>query len=306
MNARIINKMLMLPVVMLVVSFAVFVAVRHLPGDPARMLAGPAATQDAVDAVHHSLGLDRPVMQQYGGFMRGALAGDLGVSIESRQPVGREIASHFPYTLLLGLSAYALALCFGIPGGLAAAMFQDGMWDRIFMGITIVLASVPNFWFALLLMELFSVRLGLLPLMGAHSWSSLLMPSLTLALMPMALIGRMTRASMIAVLSRDYIRTARAKGVGLMRLCLRHALPNALPPVITVIGMNLGSVIGGAVVTETVFGWPGLGHLMIEAVRWRDYPVIEGVTLVAVLSVILVNLAADILISRIDPKARRI
>lgn len=304
MNSRIMHRLLMLPVVMLVVSFCVFVAVRHLPGDPARMLAGPAATQDAVDAIHHRLELDRPVLRQYGGFIHDALGGDLGQSIESRQPVAREIARHFPYTLLLGLSAYVLALGVGIPGGLAAAMFVDGIWDRIFMGATIVLASIPNFWFALLLMEWFSVRWGLLPLMGAHSLSSLVMPSLTLALMPMALIGRMTRASMIAVLSRDYIRTARAKGVGLLRLCLRHALPNALPPVITVIAMNLGSVIGGAVVTETVFGWPGLGHLMIEAVRWRDYPVIEGITLIAVLSVIMVNLGAEILVSRIDPKRR--
>jgi glutathione transport system permease protein len=218
--------------------------------------------------------------------------------------VAQELASHAPFTLALGLTAYALAIAVGIPGGVLAAAAPGGPWDRVFAGLTILSVSTATFWFGLMAMELFAVRLQWLPLMGAGSAAHLVLPAVTLALAPLGLIGRLTRASMLGVLGQDYIRTARAKGLGPAAILGRHALRNALTPIVTVIGLNLGSVVGGAVVTETLFGWPGLGQLLVAAVRDRDYPMIQGVTLVAVTAVVVANLAAELIIALLNPRLR--
>ncbi len=304
MTGLILRKLLALPAMILAVSLLVFLAVRLLPGDPARMIAGPEASAAAVAVIHERLGLNRPVMAQYATFLGEAAHGDLGVSIESGRPVAEVLATDAPYTIALGLAAYALAVFIGAPGGIAAAAAPGGVWDRSFSAFTILCVSVANFWVGLMAMELFAVRLGWLPLMGAGSASHIVLPAVTLALAPLGLIGRMTRASMSEVLAQDYVRTARAKGLGPAAIYLRHALPNALAPVVTVIGLNLGSVIGGAVVTESVFAWPGLGRLLVDAVRYRDYPVIQGVTLLAVVAVVLANLLAEVVIALIDPRLR--
>jgi len=304
MTGYALRKLLALPVMLLAVSAMIFVCVRLLPGDPARMIAGPEASAEAVARIHHQLGLDQPVGRQYVAFLSKAASGDLGTSIATRRPVAQELAEHAPYTLALGLAAYALAVLIALPGGVLAAAAPGGAWDRLFSGVSILCVSIASFWFGLMAMELFAVRLRWLPLMGAGSPASLVLPAVTLALAPIGLIARMTRASMLEVLAQDYIRTARAKGVGRVAVLLRHALRNALTPIVTIVGLNLGAVIGGAVVTETVFSWPGLGQLLVSAVRDRDYPVVQGVALVAVVSVVLLNLTAELAIAALNPRIR--
>lgn len=304
MKAYIAKKLLALPLILIGVSLIVFVAIRALPGDPARLMAGPEATQEAVDAMTGRLGLDRSLPEQYASFAHGAIRGDLGISIKSKLPVVDEIAERLPFTIGLAITAYILAIGIGVPAGMIAAIHRHGWPDQAVMILAIAGASVANFWLALMAMNTFSVKLGWLPLLGASSWKSFILPSITLAVLPMAVIARMTRSSMIEVMSQDYIRTAYAKGVAPRSIYWSHALRNALIPIITIVGLNFGSLIGGAVVTESVFNWPGIGRLLVDAVRYRDYPVIQGVTLVAVTGVVMMNFLAEMLIALLNPKIR--
>lgn len=304
MKAYIAKKLLSLPLILIGVSLLVFVAIRALPGDPARLMAGPEATQEAVDNMTTRLGLDRSLLAQYGSFALDALRGDLGISIKSKLPVVSEIGERLPFTLGLAITAYLIAIGLGVPAGMIAAIYRHGWPDQAVMILAIIGASVANFWLALMAMNTFSVQLGWLPLLGATSWKSFIMPSVTLAVLPTAVIARMTRSSMIEVMNQDFIRTAYAKGVTPARIYWNHALRNALIPIITIVGLNFGSLIGGAVVTESVFNWPGLGRFLVDAVRYRDYPVIQGVTLVAVTGVVLINFFAELLIAVINPRIR--
>lgn len=304
MKAYIIRKILGLPLILIGVSLLIFLALRALPGDPARMMAGPEATQEAVDAMRSRLGLERNLPEQYAQFALGAVQGDFGTSIRSKLPVTSEIAERMPYTLALTLSAYLLAMLIGVPAGMLGAIYRYRWPDQTVMFLAIMGASIANFWLALMAMNTFSVKLGWLPLLGASSWKSFILPSVTLAVLPAALIARMTRSSMIEVLGQDYIRTARAKGVKASAIYWRHALRNALIPIITIVGLNFGALIGGAVVTESVFNWPGIGRLLVDSVRFRDYPVIQGVTLVAVTGVVLANFVAELLIAALNPRIR--
>ena len=299
-----LRKVLAVPLVLLVASFLIFWAVRLLPGDPARLMAGMQADQRVVDSVRSRLGLDKPFAVQYEIFLRNVLHGDLGVSIRSHKPVTQEIAERFPYTLALATVSYALAVAAGITAGILAAMYRGRKVDHFVMAAAIAGASIANFWLALLAMNLFAVQLGWLPLLGASSWKSYVLPSVTLALLPGAVIARMCRASMLDILHQDYIRTARAKGLSSFHVYMRHALRNALIPIVTIIGMNFASLLGGAVITETVFNWPGLGRLMVDAVRYRDYATIQGITLLTVAIVIAVNFATDVFIGLVDPRIR--
>lgn len=304
MKAYILKKLLALPLILIGVSLLIFIAIRALPGDPARMMAGPEATQEAVDHMRARLGLDRSVAEQYGQFAYGAVRGDLGMSIKSKLPVVDEIAERMPFTLGLAITAYLLAIAIGVPAGMIGAIYRHGWPDQAVMLLAIAGASIANFWLALMAMNTFSVSLGWLPLLGATSWKSFILPSITLAVLPMAVIARMTRSSMIEVLAQDYIRTARAKGVTPGSIYWSHALRNALIPIVTIVGLNFGSLIGGAVVTESVFNWPGIGRLLVDSVRYRDYPVIQGVTLVAVTGVVVMNFLAEMVIAALNPKIR--
>lgn len=299
-----IRKLLGLPLILLVASFLIFAAVRLLPGDPARLMAGMQADQQVVNSVRARLGLDKPFAVQYALFLRGVMHGDLGVSTRSHKPVAQEIADRFPYTLALTSVSYAFAILLGITAGVVAATYGGKMLDHFVMLGAISGASIANYWLALMAMSLFAVQLGWLPLLGAHGWKSYILPSITLGLLPGAVIARMCRASMLEILQQDYIRTARAKGVTGLRLYLKHALRNALVPIVTIAGMNFGSLLGGAVITETVFNWPGVGRLMIDAVRYRDYATIQGITLLTVALVTSINLAVDLLIGALDPRIR--
>lgn len=304
MKSYILRKILALPLILIGVSMLVFLAIRALPGDPARLMAGPEATQEAVDNMRSRLGLDRTLVVQYAEFASNAVQGDLGLSIKSKLPVVDEITERMPYTLGLAVCAYLLAISIGVPAGMIGAIYRHGWPDQAVMLLAIVGASIANFWLALMAMNTFSVGLGWLPLLGASSWKSFILPSVTLAVLPTAVIARMTRSSMIEVLAQDYIRTARAKGLAPRSVYWSHALRNALIPIVTIVGLNFGSLIGGAVVTESVFNWPGIGRLLVDSVRYRDYPVIQGVTLVAVTGVVMMNFLAELAIAALNPKIR--
>jgi len=304
MGRMVLRRLLGLPPILLAVSLPVFAAVRVLPGDPARLMAGPEATQDAVDAMRVRMGFDRPFLVQYGRCLGGVLRGDFGTSIRSKRPVTYEVGIRFPYTLGLALLAYALALLVGVLAGVAAAVTRGRWPDHLVMLATVLAASMANFWLALMGMSLFAVQLRWLPLLGAGSWSHYVMPAVTLGLLPAALVARMTRSAMLEAIGQDYVRTARAKGLRPRVVMLRHALRNALIPVVVTVGLNFGGLLGGAVVTESVFNWPGIGRLLVDSVRFRDYPVIQCITLLAVTAVVLANLGADVAAAAIDPRIR--
>lgn len=304
MKAYVIKKLLSLPLILLGASLIVFMAIRMLPGDPARLMAGPQATQDDVSRMHTRLGLDDPLAVQYGHFVSGMLKGDFGTSLKSGQPVSAEMSERVPYTLGLALLAWMMAVILGIPMGMCAAIYRNHMADHVLMLVAIAGASIANFWLALIAMDTFSVKLGWLPLLGAEGWKSYILPSVCLGIFPMAVMSRMTRSSMVDVLGEDYIRTARAKGLAPFQVYFKHALRNALIPIVTIIALNFGSLIGGAVVTESVFNWPGIGRYLVDSVRYRDYPVIQGVTMITVASVVVMNLVGEMIIARINPKIR--
>lgn len=304
MKAYVIKKLLSLPLILLGASLIVFLAFRMLPGDPARLMAGPQATQDDVSRMHARLGLDDPLAVQYGHFVSGMLKGDFGTSLKSGQPVSAEMSERVPYTLCLALLAWMMAVILGIPMGMCAAIYRNHVADHVLMLVAIAGASIANFWLALIAMDTFSVKLGWLPLLGAEGWKSYILPSVCLGIFPMAVMSRMTRSSMVDVLGEDYIRTARAKGLAPFQVYFKHALRNALIPIVTIIALNFGSLIGGAVVTESVFNWPGIGRYLVDSVRYRDYPVIQGVTMITVASVVVMNLVGEMIIARINPKIR--
>ncbi|EKL0981328.1 MULTISPECIES: ABC transporter permease [Klebsiella] len=304
MKAYVIKKLLSLPLILLGASLIVFMAIRMLPGDPARLMAGPQATQDDVSRMHTRLGLDDPLAVQYGHFVSGMLKGDFGTSLKSGQPVSAEMSERVPYTLGLALLAWMMAVILGIPMGMCAAIYRNHVADHVLMLVAIAGASIANFWLALIAMDTFSVKLGWLPLLGAEGWKSYILPSVCLGIFPMAVMSRMTRSSMVDVLGEDYIRTARAKGLAPFQVYFKHALRNALIPIVTIIALNFGSLIGGAVVTESVFNWPGIGRYLVDSVRYRDYPVIQGVTMITVASVVVMNLVGEMIIARINPKIR--
>lgn len=304
MKAYVSKKLLSLPLILLGASLIVFMAIRMLPGDPARLMAGPQATQDDVSRMHTRLGLDDPLAVQYGHFVSGMLKGDFGTSLKSGQPVSAEMSERVPYTLGLALLAWMMAVILGIPMGMCAAIYRNHVADHVLMLVAIAGASIANFWLALIAMDTFSVKLGWLPLLGAEGWKSYILPSVCLGIFPMAVMSRMTRSSMVDVLGEDYIRTARAKGLAPFQVYFKHALRNALIPIVTIIALNFGSLIGGAVVTESVFNWPGIGRYLVDSVRYRDYPVIQGVTMITVASVVVMNLVGEMIIARINPKIR--
>jgi glutathione transport system permease protein len=297
------RKLLALPLVLLGVSFLVFGAIRLLPGDPARIMAGDQATGEAIAGMRHRLGLDKPFLLQYGLFLTQAAQGDFGISIRSKQPVLSEVTRRFPYTVALASSAYGFAIVIGTVAGVVAAV-RGGWVDHLVMAMTILAASTANFWLALVGMMVFAVELDWLPLLGAGSPAHYVLPTAALGLLPTAIIARMTRSGMLDALRQDHVRTARAKGLRETVVTLRHALRNALIPIVTIVGLNFGGLLGGAVVTETVFNWPGIGSLLVDSVRDRDYPMIEALVLLSVFSVVIVNLIADAAIALLDPRLR--
>lgn len=287
-----------------IVAILVFMFVHLLPGDPARLLAGPEADGAVVDLVRRQLGLDQPLWVQFWYFLTHALQGDFGISMTSRRPVAEEIAVRFLPTLWLTLSSMLWATLFGLSAGIVAAVWRNKWPDRISMILAVSGISFPAFALGLLLMQIFSVQLGWLPTVGAGSWQHYILPSITLGAAVAAVMARFTRAAFIDVLREDYIRTARAKGVEERWVIIKHGLRNALIPVVTMMGLQFGFLLGGSIVVEKVFNWPGIGRLLVDAVEMRDYPVIQGLVLLFSLEFILINLVVDMLYAAINPAIR--
>ena len=286
------------------VTLIVFFMVRMLPGDPARLLAGLLATQAEVDRIRAQLGLTKPVWVQYGFFMTGLVRGDLGRSTVTQAPVLYEIGVRLPATALLAATATVLSVLFGVASGLIASTRQYTSADYFVTVLALAGISIPVFWLGLMLMVVFAVGLHLLPAGGDTSPLSLILPSIALAAFSLAIIERQTRSSMLETLRQDYVRTARAKGLAERRVAVHHALRNSLIPVVTIVGLQSATLLGGAILTERTFSWPGIGTLLVNSIQARDYPVIQGVVLLFAVTFFVINLAVDILYGYIDPRIR--
>ncbi|MEP9379345.1 ABC transporter permease [Aquabacter sp. CN5-332] len=297
-----VRRLMQLIPVVFGVSLIVFLMIHVIPGDPAQLIAGPDATPEDVEVVRTSLGLDRPLPVQYLSFVGKALTGDLGMSFRTGRPVTEEIGARYGNTLALGLVAMAFGTLVGLAVGIVTAVFRGGWIDNTVLGISLLGISVPPFFLGILLMLLFSVELNWLPLTGMGSWQNFVLPSLTLGIPNVAVIARITRANLVEVLQQDYVRTAQAKGLPGTVVVLRHALRNALIPVVTVVGLQMGYLLGGAVVTETVFAWPGIGRLLIQSISSRDFPMVQASVLMLALTFVLINLISDILYRLVDPR----
>ena len=311
MRTYILRRLLQTVPVLLGVSVLAFAIMHVVPGDPVRLIAGPDAPESVVARVRVELGLERPLHVQYLSFLGRALRGDLGRSLRSRAPVIDEIFSRFPATLELTTVSMLLAVVVGIPLGLVAAVRRASWLDYLAMGASLSTLSMPIFWVAIVAIWLFSLQLGWLPVSGragpVWEWEGLrhiVLPAATLATTSLAIISRLTRSGMLDVLGREYVTTARAKGVPPWSVVGKHALKNALIPVVTVVGLQYGFLLGGAVVTETIFAWPGVGRLAITAIFQRDYPVVQGCVLLVAVVFVLINLLVDVLYGWLDPRIR--
>ncbi len=293
----------LIPTVLGVVTL-VFFLVHLIPGDPVELMLGETASRADQERLRSDLGLDRPVAEQYGRFLLGLVGGDLGNSFFYRRPVRQVILEKLPATLELALASMALALVIALPLGIIAAVWKDSLVDRSAMLASLAGISMPNFWLGPLLIILFSLRLGWFPVSGREGPESLVLPALTLGTALAALLSRMTRSAMLDVLGEEYLRTARAKGLSEWTVISRHALRNALLPVLTIVGLQFGALLSGAVITENVFAWPGIGTLLIQAIQARDYPLVQGCVLVVALGYVAANFLTDLLYALSDPRVK--
>lgn len=284
------------------VAVVVFLMLRLLPGDPARVIAGVLANEQDVERIREQLGLNQPVGVQFVNFIVRLLHLDLGQSARTSQPVAQEILARLPYTLELAVTAIVLATVIGIMAGVLAATHHNTRVDYLVSAASLFGVSMPVYWLGLMLIVVFAINLKVLPAAGADQPVSFILPSFTLAFFVVGLITRMTRSSMLEVLRQDYVQTARAKGLHEWSVRYGHALRNALLPVVTVVGLQFGTLLGGAVLTETVFGWPGIGQLLVDSIFSRDYPLVQGIVLTFSTMFIGVNLAVDILYAYVDPR----
>ena len=300
----IIRRVLFLIPVLLGVAFCVFTLLYLTPGDPARMVLGDMATDEAIKEFRDKEGLNDPYLVQFGNYVWKAINGDIGRSYSSRRPVMKELLTAFPYTLKLSAFAMIIAILIGIPCGIISAIKQYSWFDTITMIFAMVGLSMPVFWLGLLLILLFSVHLRWLPSSGFSTFKAMILPSVALAAQSISMVTRMTRSSMLEVVRADYIRTARAKGQKESVVIWVHALRNALIPVVTLCGLQFGSLLSGAILTETVFAVPGVGQLMIRAIMARDYPMVQGGVLFVAIAFSIVNLLVDLLYAYIDPRIK--
>jgi peptide/nickel transport system permease protein len=299
-------------VTLLLISLIVFTGVRMIPGDPARVLAGTEADAAGLEEIRQKYGLDAPLPVQYLRWLGLALTGDLGESIRTRTAVTSMVAGKLPITVELACLSLLVALAIAIPAGVVAAVRRNTAWDVVASGVSLCGVSIPNFWLGIMLILLVSVRLGWLPASGfvpiaedpIGNLKRMVMPALVLGTGLAAVLMRQTRNAMIEVLSADYVRTARAKGLAQGAVVLRHALRNGLIPVVTILGLQMGTLMGGAVVTEQIFVLPGFGRLIVEAVFTRDYPVVQGVVLITAASYVLINLLVDVSYTMLNPRIR--
>ena len=294
--------------VLLIVSIIVFSVMHLLPGDPTLlMLAGAeggSIPQERLDELRIIMGLNKPLYEQYYNFISNAISGDLGTSIRLRIPVTEILLQKFPYTIKLSLLGLMIAIFLGVVIGLVAALFKDTWLDHFSMTFSLIGVSMPIYWLGLLLILVFSINLNIFPSSGATGWKSIVLPALTLGFVSAGLISRLLRSSLLEVLNEDYIRTAKGKGLTDKIILIKHALKNAMIPVITILGLQFGNMLAGAVVTETVFSRPGLGRLVVNGILWKDYPLIQGTVLFIACIYVLVNLFVDISYYWFDPRIK--
>ncbi|MFZ3590978.1 ABC transporter permease [Bacillus sp. DJP31] len=332
MFAYIIRRLLLLIPVLLGMTLIVFFIIRAIPGNPAQVILGQLATAEAIEALTIDLGLDKPWHIQYFNYLRDLLAGDLGESLRTRVPITEEVWPYLAATIELSLAAMIIAVVIGINAGIVSAWFQNSWFDYGAMVIALIGVSMPIFWLGLMEQWIFALNLGWLPTSGRESvinpvdpithlfvidtimhgdmenlitvLKHLVLPSVALATIPMAIIARITRSSMLEVMRSDYIRTARAKGMRMFWVVYKHSLKNAIIPVITVIGLQIGLLLGGAILTETIFSWPGIGRYIYEAIGFRDYPVIQSGILIVATIFVLINLIVDLTYAVVDPRIK--
>ncbi len=293
----------MVPTLILVL-IVVFMFVHFLPGDPAALVAGPEADQETIQLIRHELGLDAPLHIQFVNYVTHLAQGNLGHSLRSNLPVRQVIGERFWPTMLLTITSMTWAIAFGLVVGVVSAVWRNKWPDRVGMSVAVSGISFPSFALGMVLIQLFAVTLGWLPSIGAASWKHYILPSLTLGAGVAAVTARFTRASFVEVIKDDFVRTARAKGLSERVVITKHVLRNALIPVVTMVGLQFGSLLGGSIVVESVFGWPGMGSLLIDSVNMRDYPVIQGLILLFAFEFLIINLAVDVLYGVINPSIR--
>ncbi len=286
------------------VSIVVFMIVRMVPGDPARLIAGVEASEADVTNIRRQLGLTDSLPQQYARFLRGVVLGDFGRSLKNHQPVLAIIAQQLPYTVQLAAASLVVTLSIGLTAGVLAAVKRGTVFDSGSMVLALLGVSMPSFWLGLMMIFLFAVTLRWLPTSGAGSLRHLIMPAITLGIGSVGIVARMTRASLLEVLGQDFVRTAVAKGLHRRAVVMKHALRNAMIPTATVVGVQIGTLLAGSVVTETVFAWPGAGRLLVDSVAFRDYPLIQATILMFALAFMLANLLVDVSYAVLDPRIR--
>lgn len=302
MAQYLIRRLVVLVPILLGASILIFAVMRLIPGDPARQALGPEATGEQVEVLREAWRLDEPLIVQYLAWLDRAVQGDLGQSIVSRVPVTEELMTRFPATLQLTIASMVVALVFGLLFGIVSAVNHNSVVDRASMLFALLGICTPTFWLGLILLLIFSVRLQWLPSAGAGGLSHLILPALTLGISAAAVVARVTRSSMIEVFSEDFVRTARAKGLTERLVVGRHALKNALIPVITILGLEFGGLLAGSVITETVFAYPGIGQLLINSINNRDFPIVQGALLLFAVQFVIINLIVDLLYARVDPR----
>jgi len=304
MAGYVIRRIIFLfPTVLGVVTF-VFFFIHMIPGDPVEVMLGETALAADKVKLRKDLGLDLPIHKQYIRFLGGVLKGDLGQSYFYGRPVFPIIGEKIAATVELAVAGMVIAIFIAIPLGILSAIRHHSLWDTGAMFLSLIGISVPNFWMGPLLIILFSIKLGWLPVCGRDDWSSLILPAVTLGTAMAAILSRMTRSSMLDVLGEEYLRYARAKGLPPSKIILKHALRNALVPIITIIGLQFGALLSGAIITETVFAWPGIGTLLIRSVECRDYPVVQGCVIFIAIGYVLINLLTDLAYGAADPRIR--
>lgn len=300
----ILRRLASTAVVVLGVVVLVFLLIHLIPGDPVDVMLGESAQTADREALRVSLGLDKPILDQLIIYINGLIHFDLGRSLHSQQPITALLAERLPATVELALAALLVTLVLALPLGLVAAARHNTAWDQGAMAFSLLGVSIPNFWMGPLLILVFALWLGWFPVSGREEVGAVILPALTLGTSLAAILARMIRSSVLEVLSENFIRTAYAKGLSRRHVLIRHALPNAMLPVITILGLQLGTLLAGAVITETVFSWPGIGLLTIEAIQSRDYPVVQACVLVIALTYVLINSFTDLLYALIDPRIR--
>jgi peptide/nickel transport system permease protein len=304
MRTYVIRRLWQSALTLVGVSVLVFVILRVVPGDPAKMLLPEGAPQSAIEELNRQLGLQEPLYVQYGLFIQSVFRGDFGQSFQYRAPALQVVTERLMATVQLALAAMLITVGVGVTLGIVAAVRRGTGYDYASTVLAVLGQSLPNFWLGIMLILLFGVALRWLPTSGFESWRHLILPAVTLAAFPMALVARLTRSSMLEILGRDFIRTGRAKGLAERAVILRHALRNAAVPLLTVLGLQIGTLLGGAVITESVFAWPGMGKLVVDAIFFRDFPVVQTVLILSATLFVVINLLVDLLYTVIDPRIR--